>query len=176
LYNNYTKGIILKKKKEYKGIKLLVFVILLYIFMAFFNLHKIVISLTKTIDIVLQVSPIFIFVILLTALINYFLKPKYLIKNFGKDSGKKGIIYALFSGIISHGPMYAWYGLIQELREKGVKDELLFIFFYARAIKIPMIPFSISVFGTPFTIIISFYILLFAYLQGKLFTLFNKSS
>ena len=103
-------------------------------------------------------------------LVTILLKPKHIIKHLGKDSGKKGIIYALLGGIISHGPMYAWYGLLNDLRQNGAKEELLIIFLYARAIKIPMIPFSIAVFGTPFTIAISIYILLFAILQGKLFS------
>lgn len=164
----------MKKPIEYKGVKFLIFMVLLYIILAFFDLHNTINSFYKTFDIILEVWPVFLFIILLTALINYFLKPKQIIKHFGKESGKKGIIYALLAGIISHGPMYAWYGLIQELREKGAKDELLIIFFYARAIKIPMIPFSISVFGTPFTIIISLYILLFAIIQGKVFSLLYK--
>lgn len=164
----------MKKGIEYKGIKFLIFMILLYGILAFFDLHNTVNSFYKAVDIILEVWPIFLFIILLTALINYFLKPKQIIKHFGKDSGKKGIIYALLAGIISHGPMYAWYGFIQELREKGAKDELIIIFFYARAIKIPMIPFSISVFGTPFTIIISVYILIFAMIQGKIFSLAFK--
>lgn len=164
----------MKKGIQYKGVKLLGFVVLLYIVLAFFDFQNTLHSIEKSFQILLQIWPVFIFIVLLTALINYYLKPKQIIKHFGKESGKKGVIYALLAGIISHGPMYAWYGLIQELREKGAKDELLIIFFYARAIKIPMIPFSISVFGTPFTLIISLYILLFAYLQGKVFTLLYK--
>jgi len=153
----------------------LISVIIIYIILAFFDPKNILSSVFKSIDILLQIWPVFIFIILLTAFINYFLKPKQILKYFGEESGKRGVFYALLTGIISHGPLYAWYGLLEELRTKGVKDELLIIFFYSRAIKIPMIPFSIAVFGTPFTIIISLYILLFAYLQGKVFShLYHK--
>ena len=165
----------MKKPIQYKGIKFLIVMIISYTLLAFLDYSQFEKSLIKVINIFSQIWPIFIFIILLTALINYFLKPQSIIKHFGKDSGTKGVAYAIAAGIISHGPMYAWYGLIQELREKGAKDELLIIFFYSRAIKIPMIPFSIAVFGTPFTILISVFILLFALLQGKLFTyLYHK--
>ena len=164
----------MKKGIEYKGVKLLYGVFILYIILLFTNLDKTVLALQKCIDIVITIIPILLFIILLTFLINYFLKPKQIIKHFGEESGKRGIIYALLAGIVSHGPMYAWYGLIQELRDEGAKDELLIIFFYARAIKIPMIPFMIAIFGIGFTILISFYILLFAIIQGKLFNYFYK--
>lgn len=166
----------MKKQIEYKGVKFLYTVILTYVALAVFDQENIFIVLGTFIDILYTLFPIFIFIILLTILINYFLKPKGIIKHFGEDSGKRGIFYALIAGIISHGPMYAWYGLISELREHGAKDELLIIFFYARAIKIPMLPFMIGIFGIPFTIIMTLYILLFAIIQGKLFATFYKLS
>lgn len=133
-------------------------------------------ALEKSLNIIYQLLPIFIFIIIVTALVSYFLKPKHIVKHLGENSGKKGIFYALIGGIVSHGPMYAWYGLISELREHGLKDELLIIFFYARAIKIPMVPFMIGIFGLPFTIIISVYILIFAIIQGKIINYLPKDS
>jgi len=162
------------KKIEYKGLKFLYVVIFTYIVLLLFDMDNAIHAVKIFFSILYTLLPIFIFIILLTALINYFLKPKDIIKHFGEDSGKRGIIYALLAGIISHGPMYAWYGLIEELREEGAKDELLIIFFYARAIKIPMLPFMIGIFGIPFTIIITIYILLFAIIQGKLFSKLYK--
>jgi len=162
------------KKIEYKGLKFLYIVLFCYIILFFIDTNNTLISLKTFLNILSTLVPIFIFIILLTTLTNYYLKPKDIIKHFGEDSGNKGIIYAVLAGIISHGPMYAWYGLISELRNKGAKDELLIIFFYARAIKIPMLPFMIGIFGIPFTIIITIYILLFAIIQGKLFSKLYK--
>jgi len=162
------------KKIEYKGLKFLYIVLFSYIVLLIVDTPNFIVSLKTFFGIITTLVPIFIFIILLTTLINYFLKPKDIIKHFGEDSGKRGIVYALLAGIISHGPMYAWYGLIEELREHGAKDELLIIFFYARAIKIPMLPFMIGIFGLPFTIIITIYILLFAIIQGKLFSKLYK--
>ncbi len=164
----------MKNTIEYKGLKFLYVVIFTYILLLLFDTNNALISLKSFFSILYTLIPIFIFIIILTAFINYFLKPKDIIKHFGENSGKKGIFYALVAGIISHGPMYAWYGLISELREEGVKDELLIIFFYARAIKIPMLPFMIGIFGIHFTILMTLYILFFAIIQGKLFLTLNK--
>lgn len=164
----------MKKKIQFKGTKFLITVIILYIAIAFFDFNGALNSLAGATKVLSDIWPLFLFIIVLTTLINYFLNPSLITKHIGKDSGKKGIIYALLGGIISHGPMYAWYGILQELREKGAKDELLIIFLYSRAIKIPMIPFSIAVFGTLFTILISLYILLFSLLQAKAFSYLNN--
>jgi len=157
----------MKKNIELKGLKFLYSVIFTYFILLFLDNENALTSLMKCIDILYQLLPIFLFIIILTAMVNYFLKPKDIIKHFGEDSGAKGVLYALIGGIISHGPMYAWYGMISELREHGAKDGLLIVFFYARAIKIPMLPFMIGIFGITFTIIISVYILIFAVIQGK---------
>lgn len=162
------------KKIQFKGKKFFYSMMSIYLLIFFFDNDNSLVAIKYSIDIFNQIWPLFLVIILISTLINYFLDPKQVIKHFGKDSGNKAIFYSLLAGIISHGPMYTWYGLLEELREKGVKDELLIVFFYSRAIKIPMIPFSIAVFGTTFTIIISLYILLFAILQGKLFTYFWK--
>lgn len=161
------------KKIEFKGLKFLAIMLIIYTFIAIFDTDSFLLATQKAYLVIKQIWPVFLLIILITTLINYFLKPQQIIKHFGQNSGKKSLFYALLAGIISHGPMYAWYGLLEELREKGVKDELLIVFFYARAIKLPMIPFSIAVFGTPFTVIITIYILLFAIIQGKLFNFFS---
>ncbi|MEA3499358.1 MAG: permease [Campylobacterota bacterium] len=159
----------MEKKIEFKGVKFLYAVIIGYIILFFITGSHAFTSLEKSLGILYQLLPIFVFIIVLTTVINYFLKPKHIVKHLGDESGTKGIFYAVVSGIVSHGPMYAWYGLIEELREHGVKDSLLFIFFYARAIKIPMLPFMIGIFGLTFTIIMSFYIILFAVIQGLIY-------
>lgn len=164
----------MKNKIQFKGVKFLIIVILSYIVLSFFDLNGAINSFSASLKVLGDIWPLFLFIIALTTAINYFLNPKLIRKHIGADSGIKGIFYALIGGIISHGPMYAWYGLLEELREKGAKDELLIIFLYARAIKIPMIPFSIAIFGTLFTILISIYILLLAILQGKLYNYLNN--
>ncbi len=164
----------MKNKIQFKGLMFLYVIIFLYIIILLVDNTQAILALSEAAKILYKLIPIFIFIILVTALVNYFLKPKLIVKHLGEDSGVKGILYAIIAGIVSHGPMYAWYGMISELREHGLKDELLIIFFYSRAIKIPMLPFMIGIFGISFTIIISIYIVIFAIIQGKIVNKFMK--
>jgi len=65
--------------------------------------------------------------------------------------------------------MYAWYPMIADLRSHGLKDGLVVVFFYTRAIKLPLLPLMIDYFGVSFTLVLSFYILIGALLQGWIF-------
>jgi uncharacterized membrane protein YraQ (UPF0718 family) len=161
------------KKLELKGVKFLLLIGLIYLGLFVFDNPHAIISLTKFIDIFTLLLPIFAFIIILTALINYFLKPKQIMKHFGEDSGKTGIFYSLLGGILSHGPMYAWYGMLSDMRKHGLKDGLIVIFFYARAVKLPLLPMMLAIFGLAYTIIINIYIIIFAIIQGKIMDKFN---
>jgi len=159
------------KKFKFKGVKFLIFVLALFILLALLDFENIVNIINKVGNMLYRLIPIFILVITITAFINYFLKPKKIMKYFGKDSGNKGVLYALLGGIISHGPMYAWYPMLDDMKKHGLKFGLIAIFMYARVIKIPLLPFMIGLFGLPFTIIANLYILIFAVMQGKIIDL-----
>ena len=154
-------------KIEFKGIKFLIIVIVLYIVLLLSDTSHALSGLQKAGSILLSLLPLFLLIITLTALINYFLKPKQIIKHFGKESGAKGVFYAIIGGIISHGPMYAWYGMLQDMRSHGLKDGLIATFMYARAVKLPLLPFMVDLFGLLFTIVMTLYILIAAVMQGK---------
>ena len=156
------------KKLEFKGIKFLAIICIAYLIVFIFDLENALVGFEYFTNIIIKLLPIFLFIIILTTLINYFLQPKKMMKHFGKDSGKKGIFYMLLGGTLSHGPMYAWYGMLEDMRKHGAKDGLIVMFLYARAIKLPLLPFMIGIFGITFTIIINIYILIFAILQGKI--------
>ncbi len=140
-----------------------------YIVLFYFNSHIALLALQKSIHVVLKILPIFAVVIVFTALLNYALQPKQIVKHLGEESGVRGWFVALFAGVISHGPMYAWYPMIEDLRSHGLKDSLIVVFFYTRAIKLPLLPLMIDYFGLSFTFILSFYILIGALLQGWIF-------
>ena len=70
--------------------------------------------------------------------------------------------------------MYAWYPLLEDLRSHGMRDGLIVAFFASRAIKIPLLPMMIDYFGWAFTLVLSFYILIGALVQGLMLELLNK--
>jgi uncharacterized membrane protein YraQ (UPF0718 family) len=155
-------------KVKFKGIKFLSIVVVLYAVLLLTDTTSTLLALQKGASILLSLLPLFLLIITLTALINYFLKPKQIIKHFGKESGVKGVLYALVGGIISHGPMYAWFAMLQDMRSHGLKDGLIAVFMYARAVKLPLLPFMVDLFGLMFTIIMTLYILIAAVIQGKI--------
>ena len=156
------------KKLEFKGLKLLIIVVISYVLLFFMDYSKFKDSLEKINEILIILLPIFVFIIILTALINYFLKPKQILKHFGEDSGKAGLFYSIVGGILSHGPMYAWYGMLEDMRKQGLKDGLITVFLYSRAVKLPLLPLMVAIFGLSYTIVINIYIIIFAIIQGKI--------
>lgn len=162
------------KKFTFKGVKFLLVVVFIYAFTAFVNAEATLISLKSSLTILYSLIPIFIFIITITALINYFVKPKHIIKHLGEDSGVKGLFYAIISGVLIHGPLYMWYGVIKEIREGGAKEQLLITFLFARAVKLPLLVFMIDLFGLGFTLIMTLFTLIASVVQGYLFTYINK--
>ncbi len=95
------------------------------------------------------------FVFILLVVFNLFLKPAHIVKFFGKKSGIKGIMLSSAAGIISMGPVYAWYPLLKELREKGAANSLTAIFINSRAVKPFLLPVMISYFGLRYVIVLT---------------------
>lgn len=149
-----------------KGKNFLFIIVGLYAILFIFFPFKAEIALKESGILLFKISPILILVILLTALINHFINPKELSKHLSEDNGIKAWVIALSAGILSHGPMYAWYPLIAELKQKGLRDSLIGMFFYARAVKLPLLPIMIGYFGLEYTIILNLYIIIGSVLQG----------
>jgi len=155
-----------KKKFAFKGVKLFVSVFILYIVAAIFFNDKATIALNKALTTLATIAPIFILIIFLTAIINFFVSPKKLAKHLGQESGFRGYLIALSAGIVSHGPMYAWYPLIEDLKKHGLKSGLIVTFFYARGLKLPMLPIMAAYFGLFYTVVVSLLLIVFSLLQG----------
>ncbi len=153
-------------KIRFKGLFLFYFILFLYFLLYIFNSDKVIISLIKSFNILIEILPIFVIIILLTAIINFFVNPKVISKHIGENSGTKGWVIAIIAGIISHGPMYVWYPMFLEFKKHGLKDGLIATFFYSRAVKLPLLPMMISYFGWFFTIILTVFILIASLLQG----------
>ena len=153
---------------KWRGLPFLGAVFLLYAALFFYNGDKTAAALEKSGLVLAEILPIFLVVILFTALINYFLNPEKIAGYLGRESGLKGWLVALAAGVISHGPIYAWYPMIEDLKKHGLKNGLIAAFFYSRSIKVPLLPIMIDYFGFAFTLILTLYILVASVLQGVL--------
>ena len=86
-----------------------------------------------------------VFVVMLA--FNLLLKPAQIVRFLGKNAGIKGIILSMAGGIISAGPIYAWYPLLAEVRKKGAGNIPIAVFLYNRAVKPFLLPVMIAYFG-----------------------------
>jgi len=78
---------------------------------------------------------------------NLLLKPAQIVRFLGKNTGITGIILSMAGGIISAGPIYAWYPLLADVREKGAGNIPIAVFLYNRAVKPFLLPVMITYFG-----------------------------
>lgn len=113
-----------------------------------------------------KLIPVLIFIFVLMTLTNYLIKPKALVKYLGKNSGIRGWLIAIASGVLSSGPIYMWYPFLGELQKKGMKTGLIAAFLYNRAIKIPLFPLLITYFGISYSIILMIVMMILSVLQG----------
>ena len=116
-----------------------------------------------------RLAPVLILVFFLMFLSNLFIKPNWIRNHVGHDSGMKGFLIAIVCGIISMGPIYAWYGMLKDFHKKGMRSALVAAFLYSRSVKLPLLPLMVYYFGTVYTIVLSFYMILFSAVNG-LFT------
>jgi uncharacterized membrane protein YraQ (UPF0718 family) len=105
-------------------------------------------------------------VFLLMFVMNLLLKPAQIAKLIGAKSGIRGILISAGSGIISVGPIYAWYPLLKELREQGASDALIAVFLNNRAVKPFLLPVMISYFGWVYVLLLMMFTILGSFACG----------
>ena len=91
----------------------------------------------------------------------------------GKEAGIKGIIFSAAAGIISVGPIYAWYPLLKDLKEKGASDSLIAIFLGSRAVKPFLLPVMIKYFGWIFVLVLTVLMVLGSVIGGNIVSKFS---
>ena len=144
----------------------LVMVMALYGIVAAYDFSFILPALNFVYGIAVKIVPIFILVFVLMGIVNYYIDPKRLVKYFGEGSRKRNWLIAAIGGIISTGPIYMWYPLLNELQKHGVRNGFIAVFLYNRAIKPPLLPFLIFYFGVSFTVILTLVMIVTSIVQG----------
>ena len=115
-----------------------------------------------------NVTPALVLVFCLIFLVNLFIDRRWLARHLGRTSGVRGWVFAIVAGILSAGPLFAWYPLLGDLRAKGMRDALIAAFLYARALKLPLLPLMVQNFGLAFTVTLSVCIIVFSVISGLL--------
>jgi len=159
----------MKIKNKFKKISgswyFLIFVILIYFILLIFKQDLFSSSLNFFNEIILKIIPIFILIFILMTLTNYFITPKFIIKHF-KEKGIKKWFFVILGGILSVGPIYMWYPLLKDLKNKGLSYGLITCFLYNRGIKIPLLPIAIFYFGWKYILILGIIMIFMSVIQG----------
>ncbi|MFA5736933.1 MAG: hypothetical protein WC893_02130 [Candidatus Paceibacterota bacterium] len=159
-----------------KSWRFLIFVLFIYTIILILDKDFLFKVLLKAEEIIREIIPVLIIVFLLTFFANIWLDNKRMKKIISKQTGALSYLTAVILGIISSGPIYMWYPLLKELKEDGLRNDLIAIFLYNRAIIIPTIPMILYYFGLHFFIISTVLMMVFSLLNGYLVNKFTQDS
>jgi uncharacterized membrane protein YraQ (UPF0718 family) len=115
-----------------------------------------------------NVWPVLVIVFFLLLAADMLLKPAWIKRNLGREGGIQGWLIAAGAGVLASGPIYTWYALLKDLREKGMRASLAAVFLYSRAIKLPLLPLMMHYFGSVYTAVFCLYLLGFSFVSGLL--------
>ena len=165
-----------EKKRSRKGPWIfLLATLFLYLLTALFNSQKAHEAGIRFLHLIMEIAPLLVVVFILMALINLFLKTELLLKYMGKDSGLKGWLISIFTGILSIGAIYMWFPILKTLMDKGVKPGLIAVFLYNRGIKLNWLPLMMLYFGMKYVIVLTLVTIFASILQGIIMDLLMKT-
>ena len=121
-------------------------------------------------NILLPLSLVFVVMLVL----NLFVKPAQIVHLLGRGANIKNILLSAVAGIISMGPIYVWYPLLKELREKGAGNMPIAVFLYNRAVKPFLLPVMITYFGWVYVSILTVLTVLSSIVIGYLVVILTK--
>lgn len=156
------------------GMTFAVAVVLIYIILLIILPEKTYTALKASLNILTNMLIALVLVYILLFLINLFMNPAKVAGLIGRTSGFKGIIFSVIAGIISAGPIYAWYPLLKDLKEKGAGYSPIVIFLYNRAVKPFLLPVMIAYFGGLFVLILTIFMIISSVLIGYSVDFFMK--
>jgi uncharacterized membrane protein YraQ (UPF0718 family) len=106
-----------------------------------------------------RIAPALAIVYALLFLTNLFVDTSTVMKLLGRRGGVVSWLVVIAAGILSAGPIYLWYPLMADLREKGMRHALVATFLYNRAVKIPLLPVMIHYFGVKLVVILTIFMI-----------------
>jgi len=125
-------------------------------------------------QVLLQIAPALLIAFGMIVALNLLVRPAQIKRFLGRGTEIKGSLLSVVAGILSMGPIYAWYPLLGTLREKDVSSFHLSTFLGCRAVKIPLLPIMAAYFGWVFTITISLVMILGSLGTGAVVQLFDR--
>jgi len=143
----------------------LILMIVIYIIFFIFDKEAFSLSFNLFTDILIKIIPVFLLIFILTSFINHFVTRRFIEKHL-QDKGLRKWFFAIVGGMLSTGPMYMWYPLLSDLKDKGFDYGHIACFLYNRAIKLPLIPIAVLYFGWKYIIVLSLVMMILSVFQG----------
>jgi len=122
--------------------------------------------------ILLPLSVVFVLMILL----NLFFKSSQVTRLLGEKAGFRGVMLSAAAGIISMGPIYAWYPLLKEVKERGAGNTAIAVFLGNRAVKPFLLPVMISYFGWIYVLLLTFFMFVASVVSGYVLDALYKAT
>ncbi len=104
-----------------------------------------------------QILPALCIAFAAMVVVNMSVRPAHVKKLLGDVGNARGVALSTAGGILSMGPIYAWYPLLKELRSKGASNFHIANFLCCRAVKPPLLPFLVVYFGWFFTVVLTLF-------------------
>lgn len=162
-----------KKQKFNKSWLFLLVIVVLFLVVLFIDREKGIQIFYFYLKLLAKVLPILLLVYFIMLLTNYFVDNNTIKKVMLQASGFKIWMLTIIAGILSVGPVYMWFPLLKDLKEKGVKDRYLASFLYNRGIKIQWLPVLVLYFGLKYVLVLAFVMTVFSIPQGLLTEYFS---
>ena len=157
------------KKESLSGVYLfLLLVIIVYLVVLLFDPDRTLMALQFSSGMLKKLLPVLGLVSIFVFFNNLLVKPSWVKNHVGHDSGWKGVFIAIIGGTLSMGPIYVWYGVLEEFQKKGMRTSLIASFLYARSVKPQLLPLMIYYFGWLYALVLVFYLLIFSVFNGLL--------
>jgi len=158
-----------EKKESVRNVYFfLLIVMVVYLVVFLFDSSRTLVALQFSLGMLKKLLPILGLVSCFMFLNNLLVKPSWVKNHVGHDSGWKGMVIAIVGGALSMGPIYVWYGILQELQKKGMRTSLIASFLYARSVKPQLLPLMIYYFGWLYALVLVFYLIIFSVFNGLL--------
>jgi uncharacterized membrane protein YraQ (UPF0718 family) len=165
-----------KKKKSNLSKILALITLLIYVLLYFANEKFFTLSFNSLLNMIVKIGPYLIIIFLLMLFNELIISPESIKKFLGKNSGWKGLLATSVFGIISVGPVYVWFPLLNDLKKHGLTDKLIAIFMYNRAVKLQVLPVMILYFGVRYSVIFTLFIIFASFFIGVIVEYFVKEN
>jgi uncharacterized membrane protein YraQ (UPF0718 family) len=163
-----------KRSSFFWGLLFLFFVFFVYGIFFFFVPEKTQAALRESVKIGTNILwPLFV-VFGVMMVLNVFIHPGRVVRFLGEKSGFRGLLLASAAGILSMGPIYAWYPFLKDIREKGAGPKPIAVFLGNRAVKPVLLPVMVSYFGWLYTLLLTVFTFLGALAVAHLLGFFVK--